>query len=163
MTGPLNLRLNATDKWNIFKDLASKVTQGSSGGSIHTSSNETVHDTEALKSLDLMTVPQNKELGAIINRLYDGPFGQTLRVQSDFDDAKFFPVPGSTIGTNRSHDNQFKSADGAVTGLSQQHQTSQLSQQKQSSLSVASGQFPMHHPVKLCLLGSVFSGKKSLA
>ena len=52
MTGPLNFRHVATDKWNIFKELASKATQGTSSGSINTASQETVCDIEALRSLD---------------------------------------------------------------------------------------------------------------
>ena len=77
MTGPLNFRHVATDKWNIFKELASKATQGTSSGSINTASQETVCDIEALRSLDLPTIPKNNELGAYINRLYAGPFGAT--------------------------------------------------------------------------------------
>ena len=69
-------------------------------------------------------------------------------------------IPNSTIQTNRSLDAQFKSGDAMSKELTAQ--PSQLTNKATSALSVKA-EFPSHHPVKLCLIGSAFSGKKSLA
>ena len=58
MTGPLNLRLVAPDKWYAFKDLVAR----------NPAISEKYPD---LNFLDSLFIPMNKDLGRFIERLYN--------------------------------------------------------------------------------------------
>lgn len=144
-TGVFNLRMVAPDKWQTFGAIVAAARRNTSGmeATVKTAV-ELPMEEEALR---MMNSPTNEDLGAFVNRMYEGPYGakQSLR--------------GSLVGT---------SAGSTVIGVGDSGSHAAIG--ASASLAAPSKDIldylpavalPLHHALKLCLLGPMCSGKES--
>ena len=74
-TGPLNLRLVATDKWACFRDVLVNLRPPGGSGQSNPSTPRQLSERslDTAEYLNGIYLPKNVELGRFINRLYNGP------------------------------------------------------------------------------------------
>jgi hypothetical protein len=99
-----------------------------------------------LKSLN---VPANEDLGAFINRLYEGPYGSKLSLR------------GSLVGTSMAASTLSDPRGAAVESAAVLGGSVSLAAPSQMMDQMPAVALPLYHSIKISLLGPMCSGKET--